>query len=326
MSESALHIVADALGVPRGAGTPCAFCVDSPFDPWGDTSGVSEAVAAERADMRTDVVCAGCRRILEGKPGSDPPPVRMRHLLVRDGVYSTPDRAGLRDLIADTQGGSFVASWAESGKKHHALYARLSTAETYRWGSDRATIEFDRLDAAECLHAVEELCVHHTRSSILSGSYDPIRIAKSGPARWADLEAVVAPHRGRQMLALICDIARKPETPQPEEEDRVTDPHDEIAADILASVARSSSVRAEDGINFWKTYLRRRIQRHVHRGLRDAVSRLLDECGCSSVSHETEEAIRILDTLSADDTAAVAASLRERTALVVSMAYARRNA
>ena len=78
------HIVALSRGVQLGSGCLCAVCGESPFAPtdWplGENFSDWEAV-----DGRSEIVCEGCRSLLSGRPGDDPPPLRTLHVLAVEG-------------------------------------------------------------------------------------------------------------------------------------------------------------------------------------------------------------------------------------------------
>lgn len=319
---NALHMTAAARGVSFGASCLCAFCGESPFDRHSDLSAISEAVLAARRRPDYDCICAGCRSLLEGKPGSQPPPLRMQNVLCVDGAITYPTRGELRVVIVEPPATPFVVSWATSKKKHHVLHAGVSTRDLQRWGSDDGTILIEPEHRA-LLAAVESLLCFHPRVAVLTGNYSPPAIVSQGAAAWIDLEARVSSYRSQRVLDLLCAIAFKPEKTSrtPNMETAMIDPVDDLTSTLLAHVARASAYRTARGLDFWAGYFRSRIERHNHRPLAERVSRLLDECQCSTTAIDTTEALHQVADLDEAGTVAVENALRGRAALLVAMAF-----
>jgi hypothetical protein len=101
----------------------------------------------------------------------------------------------------------------------------------------------------------------------------------------------------------------------------VIDPIDAQAAGLVAELVWGSSMRAEQGKEFWGGYLLRRLRRFARLPLADFISRLAGECAVSAGSAAT--AAGILAKLDAETTAVVERSLRERTDLIHALAFDR---
>lgn len=334
LALNALHLVAAARGVATSdVGCLCAFCGDSPFPPTEDLSKTAPAVLATQADARATVICAGCRDVTAGKPGSDPPPLRTRNIALVDGVLSHPPLGEMRAYVSEPPAGPAVFSWATSRQKHHLLHAGVSDRRRQVWGSDSGPIEILPQVHEPVLLSIESLLAWHRRSDIENGTYSAPSIQKHGASRWSELEAAVAGFRGQRAWPLLVAMARKPEAPEPREElwgplfgggkEEVRDPIDELAVDMLEGISRTSERRGEDGIGFWGGYLRSRIQRHAHRPLRECMSRLLDECGTSATSEGAAEMLSRLEAIPEAQAREVSQALRSRTALLVAMTFDR---
>lgn len=331
---NALHIIAHALSIePSQGGCLCSFCGNSPFGAVpGALAKINVAVVASRADARSDDVCAGCVAIMAGKPGSDPPPLRTRNVLLVDGEIFSPPLGDLRVLLSNPPLSPFVVSWATSRKKHHAMSAGVSTPHHQVWGSDSGPIDVYPAEHEPVVSAIESLLSWHRRADIENGTYSAPAIQRQGASAWVSLEDRIASYRGQRCWPLLIALARKPEgKPAPPDESlgplfgghEVRDPIDEMAADMIAGVARASARRGEDGIGFWGGYLRSRIERHAHRPLREFMSRLIDECGASTTSDAVASVLARLDSIGESQAAAVGRALRTRAALIVAMTYDR---
>lgn len=320
MPLSALHVVALARGVVPGKGSSCSYCGESPFDTHSDLSKISEAVRALAVEPVHGLVCEGCRNLLKGKPGSQPPPLRMRNVLVSNGSVSYPDTVDLRDVVFRPPSGDFVVSWAESKKKHHVLTAGISVADRQRWGGDAGTVLVCSNQHRELLVSVEQLLVFHSKQIVLSGCYSAALIVKQGYGAWDRCESVVSGYRGQRVLELFVAIARKTDSLQGKE-GVVLNEADEVAVALLAAVAGSSSYRSRNGKDFWGSYFRRRINRHSHRPLAEVVSRLIDDCGSSITANVVQEVLASVLSMDDPQIRRVERSLRERSALLVAVAF-----
>lgn len=317
---SALMMIADALGVPRGTGCNCAYCGNSPFDQHSNLSAISDAVLALRMYPHSDTLCAGCRAVLEGKPGSDPP-LRMKHILCTRGEIVLIEKEDLRGIIVDPPEGEFVVSWATSKKKHHLLHAGISTASRQLWGSDSGTIVIMPEHRAVLL-AVEALIVCHSRRDVLSGNYSSQRIAVQGTAAWVKSESMVAPYRGQRVLDLLCAAAHKMTSAASKGEDMVSEIDDQ-ATMLLFLIARGSSYRVEHGVEFWSSYYRSRIERHNHRTLNERISRLMDDLGCNPATRWIQTAMTLIQRLNNEECAQIEAALCSKAALLVALAFSK---
>jgi hypothetical protein len=95
---------------------------------------------------------------------------------------------------------------------------------------------------------------------------------------------------------------------------------EEDAVRLIAGIARTSPMRSEDGIAFWNGYLRSRVDRHVHRSLREFASRVSDECRCdTSRFFEYAEEVCLMEKSHSDMVSSV---IRRQTGLTIAMAFA----
>jgi hypothetical protein len=332
----ALHKIAAALDVPTAdSWTDCALCARSPFGRSGlvrDRMGASFSQWAILARPECSDICAGCVRILAGKPGDQPPPLRLASCAIIEGQLRILNVAGVWDVLSAPPDTPFILSWAESKKKHHALYAGVSTAERMLIGSDSGQIEYRPSQHVDLLNAVIALLAGDAakkrpsfgRSTIVRGDYSAPSIQKFGPEAWLRHESVIAPCRGSSLLALICAIA--PVTQLiPSQEMGMIDSADRDAAMLCGAIARGSSVRQSDGLMFWTGYFRHRVARFSRLPLRDFVSRMMDECRVDASQAAVRELVEMLSGWSAEHTSLVEESLRRRPGLVVALAYDFRN-
>jgi hypothetical protein len=317
--SAALHLVARALGVPVADGaTTCSLCGASPFGAGGalaaSYSGWADLAGGDGA------LCAGCSRIVSGRPGDDPPPLRTVNVLATPALIEYPDRARCEALLRDPPAAPFVLSWARSRQKHHLLRAGLSTPHALRIGSDDATILFRPAEDRPLLDAVAALRAWHAAAAVLAGRYHPGHVAAQGLGAFERAERLVAPYRGRALLDIACwCVAPAAGTRQ---EDTVIDAIDEAASGLLAAVARDSDARRADGIAFWSGFFARRIARFAHLPLAALLSRLLQECRCPPSSAGAQHVVAVLRELDGPSTDDISRAIRDRADMLVALAFA----
>lgn len=324
---SALTIIAEALGVAGdGEGSRCSLCGDTPYPSAGRLSALGEKFSAhaQLADPAADSVCRGCERLLAGRPGSKPPPLRTVSFLVHGGAMRELRTADFWPILTAPPAGAFVASWSVSRQVHHWLHARISTHDLLRIGSDHGTIEYRPDRDGALLDAVQSLLYSPTgtapllsRRSILAGDYHPSAMSKFGLARLRDLDRIVAPRRGDPLLPLL--VACAPVHSNHQEDNAMIDPADQQAARLLACIAASSDHRRKDGKAFWSGFFRHRVERFKDLDLAQFISRMLDECSCSG--QDAVAAARMLREMPEETMRAVRAALCNRPALCVALSY-----
>jgi hypothetical protein len=327
-----LHLIAAALGIARGSGCACALCGRSPFGSAGSRSGVlgpGFVDVALLADPSARDVCLGCQRVLAGRPGDDPPPLRTRSIVLSAGELALGRASILWPAISDpaTVAAPAVLSWAIGGKVHHALRAGVSGPERLLVGSDRGTIEIVPGRDAPLVEAVRSLLRSPTgarpvlaRASVVSGHYHPAATEQFGAAEWHEIERVVARWRPGLLLELV--VAACPLTvPMEHQEVPVIDPHDQAAADLLYLVVRRCALRSRDGVAFWGGALRHRIERARTLPLHDMLARLMDSLGTTTLG--TTELVAALVSMTDEQRARIERALRERTSLIVALCYER---
>jgi len=328
----AYHAIARALGItPTAEGSLCALCGASPFAAAGPVSRVVSANFADGSLLgAAPDICAGCARCLAGRPGDQPPPLRMTSFVVVAGEFRPARYSALWDLLERPPEGEHAISWATGGKRHHWLHAGISTAAHQVIGADAGAIDHYPDDDRELRAAVRGLLdLGFTRATIRDGAYHPQSIARAGWSRWQHLEARVSVIRPSALLDLLTTVAPRPPKdatpPLPPEATTVIDPTDDLAAVLLAHLARSSGYRRAHGKEFWAGTLHHRLQGVRTLPLADAVARLLErlECSCSDGAGAVNPAVALLADLDEEQQVAVSRAWRDRPALLVALAYDR---
>lgn len=262
-------------------------------------------------------VCAGCVSILAGRPGDDPPPVRVSHILATTDGATYPTTPDLATILRDPPAGEFVLAVAESRQRHAALRAGVSTAELMIVGLDDVAAEVRRADIA-VLDAVEVLLGALSRDEVLAGLAPATAILRLGPDRWAEAEALIAHHRPSPLLRLLVLAARR-QDPAPCQESSMDQPLSERrAAELIALISEGSSQRGRDGLAFWKSILPHRLTRFASLDLRRMTSRLMEDLGTAPTS--AGPVLALLDAIPEHEVADVETVVRTRSAIIVAYA------
>lgn len=331
-SATHLHLIAEALRIPRETGCQCRVCGASPYPPHTLFDRVSDTFTDFDlcADPAAPMICAACVRLLGGRPGDDPKPLRMTSLCVSGGELHQLRTAEIWPVMAMPPDGNFVLSWATGGKKHHILRAGVSRAERMLIGADGGAVEYIPPRDLALIDAVLGLLANvgteekpkpaFSRDEIRQGTYRTERMHKFGAQRWSACEAVVSRSRGTLLLDLLCAVL--PCTTQEQEtEASVIDQADETAGRLLGLIAQASDLRANDGIMFWGGLFKHRVTRFSRLPLPGLVSRLITELCCGESHNAIHQITTLLAKMPAEEQAEVEASIRLRTGLVLALAY-----
>lgn len=323
----ALRMISEALGVPAASPHDCPMC--GPASPFG----LGAKLGANFCDLDLlhgeGVSCAGCTRIMGGRPGDTPPPLRTVSFVARGPHLVVLDRPSLwRELWDPTCSDRRVVSWGASRKKHHALRAGISQGDSLLVGADSGAIRIDRQSDRALADAVVELLGSPTgvspilsRESIRSGDYHPASIQRYGVDQWRRLEAVVSTYRPSGLLDLVCYCA--PLGPPPQGESALIDPYDDKAAWLLQQLATVSQMRREHGQSFWGGFFRHRLERCRRMSLPDLVSKLTDALQCDVTQPQYRAATSWLVSSSEDESRDVSAAIKARPGYLVALAYDR---
>ena len=319
-----LSLLASALKVPPGnTKTDCAVCGESEFPTVGNVRRALGSAFNNHlvlAAPEVDAVCAGCKAVLGGRPGREPPPLRMRSIAVdvasREMRFlSQPD---WWDILTNPHHPPVILSWAQSRKKQHQLYAGISAHGRWHVGSDTAPIIWNH--APDLVSAIERLReIGASKGSILAGRYRPQLVASHGSAIEI-AEQVARRWRGSAALQLLVHAAPsdQPED-KPEDMPVALSKPDKRAVDVLAELAWGSSYRVENGMRFWDGYYLSRIARFGRLTLPDMVSRIISECGVGT--HSAAKVAQQVADWSTEETDAVSDAIRRRSAILHGLAF-----
>lgn len=326
---NAIHLLAIWRGAEPTRAVDCAVCGGSDFG--SATRPADDLLSKSFSDWSllrapsAGCVCRGCELLLAGRPGDEPPPVRTRHLIV-DGRGHGHDYAATADFYAALDGlrlrsDPVVAVFAWSKQRHAWLRATVSRPGAPEVAMDEgvARLPADWPTLADLIGALLGAC---SRDEVRTGHYRPQSILAYGAEDWRHAEAEVARHRPSLALDLLCRIVPRPESrPQPVEIPVMLAPEDEDAVALLTAIARASEYRTREGIAFWKGVFAHRLRRFARLPLPTMASRLCDALDVSATG--AGGVCRIVESWDDERSAAAARAIRDRTALLVAVAYDR---
>ena len=313
-------------GVSVGAGSRCTCCGSSPFGPAERPRSeiLSESFSDHEwlLDPSAPDVCVGCAALLAGRPGDDPPPFRMIHVLVTErGTTLLPRPADVAAVLLSPPAESFALVWSIARKRHAWLRAERCDAARIVVGTDDGPVVYEPATDRPLLGAVAELLGAFGRGSVARGDYSAAAIPRVGVSWWSARESIVARRRPSALLSMLCAILPRSEAPPAPLGEPVIDPTDEDAVHLLASIARGSALRSRDGLAFWRGTFRHRVQRFARLPLPDLMSRLIAELRVESHSDGAAFVGEALRSWSAERQSACARPLRARGPFLVPLSY-----
>ena len=319
-----LHAVAYAMGAQATGDTiPCGVCVQSPFAVHGTLRSLGnmfngwELLRSQDANQ----ICAGCKVVLGGRPGSSPPPLRTMsvRVMLSAPVLEIMSNEDWWPLLQSPPGEAQVVSRAISRKKHHIQFAGISVGETWRIGMDNAAATWSH--SPELLHATLSLWrLGANRIEIVTGRYSHGLLARQ-PKAVMEHDKTARRWRGPALdvVAFALPQDEKPKRKSKEVLPMPLSQTDQISVHLLAKLAWGSNYRVENGLQFWDGYFLNRIVRFSRLELPDFVSRTAGELGVR-VS-DMSKIGNMIDTMNEDTQAAVSKALQERPELLHGLAF-----
>lgn len=209
----------------------------------------------------------------------------------------------------------FVLSVPQSFKKHHWLYAGISTPERMAIGTDTGTIIYEPAKHGKVLLCIKALLDYGVPSSqIETGLYHPSEIC--GALNFTDLENVISPHRATGLIWLLVKITPK-EKIQCKEVEVVRTTAQSNAASYLLQLALCSNSRIKSGLLFWGGFFEARINRVKGLDFDKATSKLMTSLQCRPSTFIAA----MVDEMSDKSKEEIMKTIREQTKLCVSLAY-----
>ena len=276
---------------------------------------------ADHSDLNApgkETICTGCQSIMSGRPGRNPPPLRMVSFRLKPKCsFEFLEQADWWPIIKAGPASPEILSWGRTKKKHHALNAGISGNGFWRIGSDEIQIADWHDDAV--IEALEILrSCGASKAAILTGRYRPQSLQKFSDEIDRS-EKTIKRLRGKPILEwMVWALPSEPEK-RKDGTSMALDSNDRIAVDLLAAVAWASDYRKQDGLRFWDGYFMARVNRFSRLPLPDFTSNLMRDAQVPAIY--AHEAARLVDSLDADTEKSVMESITKRGTMLMGLVY-----
>ena len=257
-------------------------------------------------------LCQSCVDILED------PDMRFRPVLFRAfGVKEIPERETILPLLKSPPK-QFVLSLPYSFKKHHWLFAGLSTNEVALVGTDSRTVEinYHKYDVSAIIGEVQRMIgAGIPRHEIINGRYSVFTRAKYPGVD--ESEAVIEKMRPTGAVELFVKYtpAQKEKIEFKGEPTMITET-EAAAAQLLYNISTSSQMRVNDGMRFWGGFFERRINRYKQLPLHEFASKLAAAVGSGCNLNST-----FVNGIPEGQEELIMRDIREETNLILALAY-----
>lgn len=258
-------------------------------------------------------LCESCLSILNDKDA------RFKPLLyLKKGEKQIMERIEVLPFLKEPNA-KFVMTLPYSFKKHHWLYAGLSSNEVAYIGTDNRTvvIDYTKHNVKRIIETIEKMIAYGIpRNEIIEGKYSLFTESKYPSVR--DLEKIIAPLRPSGAIELIVKYtpAVKSKLNYEWEGKVVLNETEKKAVALLKEIAIKSAYRKEDGMRFWEGYYKRRVNRFRDLEFNEFVSRL-----CGSVDADVDVNLDIVKELTEQESKDIMEEIRKKSDLLLALSY-----
>lgn len=261
------------------------------------------------------ICCKECQAVLAAKSS------RMKPILVVDpGKVIIITKDEIWDVINNPPK-QFVLSIPYSYKKHHWIFAGLSTPEKMLIGTDNQTIIYEPKIHIKVTNAIIELKNMGVSSAqIISGNYHPSIMVKIGE-KLDEMEKIIADERITGLVEFLVKYTPKAETKltEFERDERMITTEQSNTATFLSLIAAGSRYRSNNGKQFWAGFFEHRINRVINNDFATATSKLMEsvdyDTTCSNLLND------FINNIDEETENQIMKTLREQTKLSVVLAY-----
>lgn len=243
------------------------------------------------------------------------------------GSYRIPERPEILQIIRNPPE-KFILSVPYSYKKHHWLYAGLSTRKKAYIGTDDRTviIDYSKVDIETVTDKITDcLCYGVPRTELILGIYSVFTLSKFGFIERLE-NNLFAPIRQSGLIELIVKFspavaAKDKKIYENKEENGMLTNAEINAVNLLGFIASGSAYRAKNGMQFWDGFFERRINRFKHLNAHEFVSKLAEAVGTNHNSVYQQ----MIKEISEEDLDEIMTTIRKETHLLVSIVYSERS-
>lgn len=256
-------------------------------------------------------ICTSCVAIMEDRD------MRFKPVFfTQPAEKRIPDRKDILQILKNPPD-QFVLSVPYSMKKHHWLFAGLSSSNLALIGTDNRTIEIDYLknDVKLVIETIETLIsMSVPRNEIICGKYSTFTRYTVPDIQQYD--EIIGTMRHCGAVELFVNYTPAPEQKiKLERKDVMISDIEKKSAEILMDIAYHSTFRSNLGQQFWGGFFESRINRLKNLELHEFISSLMGAVGTSYIN------TKLLTVLSEDEEYKIMDSIRKKTSFLVALAY-----
>lgn len=240
------------------------------------------------------------------------------------GTYKIIDRSEVLNLLCNSKD-KFVLSVPYSFKKHHWLYAGVSSPQKAYIGTDDRTVivDYKRFNVTQIIDNVQD-CINYgiPRNEIITGNYSIFTLSKFSFIKDIEKE-FFSDARSSGLIELAVKYTpaiKNKKIYESEEENQMLTTAEVNAINLLGLIASGSEYRVSNGLQFWDGFFERRINRYKNLNAHEFVSCLSESVGTKHITGYQN----MIKELSEDDLQEIMNCIRKETHLLVSIVYSER--
>ena len=239
------------------------------------------------------------------------------------GKYRIPERSEILEILSNPPN-EYVLSVPYSCKKHHWLYAGISTPERAEIGTDDRTVVIDyrTTDIPLMIENIKYNIYRGVpRDEITSGNYSLKTIDRFPDIFNFESEfEKLRPCGAMELFVKFTPACKEKLTYEKPEENKMLTTSEINAVNFLSSIAENSQFRIENGIQFWSGFFERRINRFKSYDIKEFTEKLTQACS-------TREGLwcNMLKDLSNSELEGIMQEIRLKTHIIVAITYSERN-
>jgi hypothetical protein len=261
-------------------------------------------------------ICTSCRELINKENRSK---VIFFHSEEKELIRADFQKA--YDIFLNPPKQSFVLSVPYSFKKHHLLYAGISTKEKMYIGSDDGTVTYMPAVHRKLHDLVLEAIKRGVpKQQMQAGNYSTPTVSKVGANFIQDLEYSIEEIRATGLLKMFFRLIPKQEKVSFDKEDNELIKEVDLRAGyLLASIAVASEIRRNRGLDFWNGIFARRTTRFASLNLTSFVERMCEALQVKTT--DMSDIITKLKSYSEEEEKQISVAIREHTNIVLGVAY-----
>lgn len=239
------------------------------------------------------------------------------------GSYVVIERPRALQILSDPPE-QYVLSLPYSFKKHHWLFAGISTRETAKIGTDdrEVVLDYKQHDIPMIIGEIMEMIsLGVPRSEIITGNYSIFTLDKYPFVK--NSEALISGLRhcgGVELIVKYTPAVKEKKKYEKQEENLMLTASEINAVNLLSSIAENSVYRMENGMQFWGGFFERRVNRFKELNIK-----LFAEKLTTAVASKEGIWCNMLKELTEEELEDIMADIRSKTHILIAIVYGERS-